>query len=63
MRLVRPLLILLAIITLSLISSYSGVFRSGTEVGACGKCGDGACVRSCGETPQSCPIDCGVTER
>jgi hypothetical protein len=26
----------------------------------CGRCGDGACVRSCGETPTSCPRDCGV---
>jgi hypothetical protein len=25
----------------------------------CGKCGDGACVRQCGETAQSCPADCG----
>lgn len=28
---------------------------------ACGKCGDGQCVRQCGETATSCPIDCGVT--
>ncbi len=63
MRLVRPLLILLAIIALSFIGSYSGVFRSGADVGACGSCGDGACVRACGETPLSCPADCGVTER
>lgn len=25
----------------------------------CGKCGDGACVRSCGETATTCPADCG----
>jgi hypothetical protein len=25
----------------------------------CGKCGDGACVRQCGETATSCPADCG----
>jgi hypothetical protein len=25
----------------------------------CGKCGDGSCVKSCGETALSCPIDCG----
>lgn len=26
---------------------------------ACGRCGDGQCVKSCGETAQSCPKDCG----
>lgn len=26
----------------------------------CGKCGDGQCVRQCGETPESCPVDCGT---
>ena len=31
-----------------------------TEVAACGKCGDGQCVKSCGETPATCPKDCGV---
>ena len=25
----------------------------------CGRCGDGACVASCGETSLSCPKDCG----
>jgi hypothetical protein len=25
----------------------------------CGRCGDGQCVKSCGETAQSCPVDCG----
>lgn len=25
----------------------------------CGRCGDGQCVKSCGETKTSCPIDCG----
>jgi hypothetical protein len=28
---------------------------------ACGRCGDGQCVKSCGETAQSCPKDCGST--
>jgi hypothetical protein len=34
---------------------------SKTEVSSarCGRCGDGSCVKSCGETPESCPIDCG----
>lgn len=31
-----------------------------TAVAVCGRCGDGQCVRSCGETAQSCPRDCGV---
>jgi hypothetical protein len=26
---------------------------------ACGRCGDGQCVKSCGETATSCPADCG----
>ena len=26
----------------------------------CGRCGDGSCVASCGETSLSCPKDCGV---
>jgi hypothetical protein len=28
---------------------------------ACGKCGDGRCVKQCGETPTSCPADCGIS--
>lgn len=31
----------------------------GFSAGACGRCGDGQCVKSCGENAQSCPIDCG----
>lgn len=27
----------------------------------CGKCGDGFCNPSCGETPTTCPRDCGAT--
>ncbi|HEX8282839.1 MAG TPA: hypothetical protein VF588_05770 [Pyrinomonadaceae bacterium] len=30
------------------------------SAGACGRCGDGQCVKSCGETALSCPRDCGV---
>jgi hypothetical protein len=26
---------------------------------ACGKCGDGKCVKQCGENAISCPRDCG----
>lgn len=33
------------------------------EVAACGKCGDGACNKRCGETAANCPKDCGVTEQ
>lgn len=35
---------------------------SKTEVASsarCGRCGDGSCVKSCGETAESCPVDCG----
>jgi len=26
----------------------------------CGKCGDGYCAKTCGETATSCPRDCGT---
>jgi len=29
----------------------------------CGRCGDGACVASCGENSVSCPKDCGVSSQ
>ena len=29
----------------------------------CGRCGDGACVASCGENSVSCPKDCGVASQ
>jgi len=29
------------------------------DLSLCGRCGDGQCVKSCGETKESCPIDCG----
>lgn len=35
-------------------------FREDRGTALCGRCGDGACVPSCGETPASCPRDCGV---
>lgn len=28
---------------------------------SCGRCGDGQCVKSCGENATSCPQDCGGT--
>lgn len=28
----------------------------------CGRCGDGACVASCGENALTCPKDCGGVE-
>ncbi|HEX8852332.1 MAG TPA: hypothetical protein VF754_02535 [Pyrinomonadaceae bacterium] len=34
--------------------------RDGQTAVACGRCGDGQCVKSCGETATSCPRDCGV---
>jgi hypothetical protein len=30
------------------------------QAARCGRCGDGQCVRQCGETATSCPADCGV---
>jgi hypothetical protein len=36
-------------------------FAPTTEVNMCGRCGDGQCVKSCGETATSCPADCGVS--
>ena len=31
------------------------------QAAACGKCGDGQCVRQCGENERTCPRDCAVT--
>lgn len=33
--------------------------EKGQTTARCGKCGDGQCVKSCGETATSCPKDCG----
>ena len=32
-----------------------------TQAAACGKCGDGQCVKQCGENERTCPADCGRT--
>jgi len=43
--------------------SFAGTSNSGgcdsIARAACGKCGDGQCVKQCGETAQTCPKDCG----
>ena len=42
--------------------SFAGISNSGdcdSVALACGKCGDGQCVKQCGETATSCPKDCG----
>lgn len=31
-----------------------------TASSSCGRCGDGQCVKSCGENARTCPADCGV---
>jgi hypothetical protein len=36
------------------------VVPSAPEELMCGRCGDGSCVASCGETATNCPKDCGV---
>jgi hypothetical protein len=45
----------------SIVAETAASADSKTNVSAarCGKCGDGSCVKSCGETALSCPIDCG----
>lgn len=46
----------------SLIAETAAPADAKTEVAnaaRCGRCGDGACVKSCGETALSCPVDCG----
>jgi hypothetical protein len=35
------------------------VTSSAVAENLCGRCGDGQCVKSCGETATSCPKDCG----
>lgn len=36
-----------------------GVSEQTQSAAACGRCGDGACVKSCGENAKTCPADCG----
>lgn len=62
MKLTRKLLILLALVALTVLTSYRGLPGNSVTAGACGKCGDGVCVRTCGETPISCPADCRPVE-
>ena len=45
-----------------LVAENAAPADSQTEVASsarCGRCGDGSCVKSCGETALSCPVDCG----
>ncbi len=55
MNRLRALLILMVIFVVTLLVGYSG--RNG---GACARCGDGVCAKSC-ENATSCPKDCGTT--
>lgn len=63
MKSIRTWLILLALVVITVIAGYRGLLGNGAKAGACGKCGDGACVPTCGETPISCPADCGVVDQ
>jgi hypothetical protein len=54
MNRLRALLILVVIFAVTVLASYSG-----RNTGACARCGDGVCARSC-ESATSCPRDCGT---
>lgn len=63
-RLVLYLVAALALIALPTVIASSRVPEqpeTQTTVSRCGKCGDGTCVRQCGETPETCPVDCGIS--
>lgn len=67
MRLRRTLLVAAAVCAVAFGTISVGLPLLGADgvetcitAGACGRCGDGQCVKSCGETAQSCPRDCGV---
>lgn len=64
MKLRRMLLIVVAVLTLTFAALSFGApwLTTGTEptAGACQRCGDGYCAKSC-ENKYTCPQDCGGT--
>ena len=60
MRLRRILLIVAAVLAIAFGAISSGMFAGGAEptAGACQRCGDGYCAKSC-ENKNTCPQDCG----
>ena len=60
MRLRRTLLIVAAVLALAFGALSFGMLAGGgeTTAGACQRCGDGYCARSC-ESATTCPKDCG----
>ena len=60
MRLRRTLLIVVFFLTIVFGAISFGMFagRGETTAGACQRCGDGYCARSC-ENATTCPRDCG----
>ena len=63
MNLRRALLIIVALFAIAFGSiSFGTTWLAGCETtaGACARCGDGVCAKSC-ESKYSCPQDCGGT--
>jgi len=62
MNIRRTLLIIVAVFAIAFGAISFGMVSFGGNVepaaGACARCGDGVCARSC-ETKYSCPQDCG----
>lgn len=61
MNLRRTLLIVVAFLAVvfgAISFGLAGYRGGGTTAGACARCGDGVCARSC-ESATSCPKDCG----
>lgn len=63
MKLRRTLLLIVAVLVLALGAISFGMLSGGvgeTTAGACQRCGDGYCAKSC-ENKYTCPQDCGGT--
>lgn len=68
---IKKLLLSIVISVIAIGIGFAGGIRTADSPGrnstvnvqgaACGKCGDGVCVRQCGENATSCPADCGGT--
>ncbi len=64
MSLRRTLLIVVAVLAIAFGAASLGLVGFGgvgePTAGACARCGDGVCARSC-ENATTCPRDCGAT--
>ena len=64
MKFLRASIVAIAFAAVSIGFGYTQFVARATDTAPqapafCAKCGDGQCQKSCGETAQSCPRDCG----